>query len=541
MTILRSGVVKLMAVCVLPMVAGCPGVGPTGDGPVADDIAARLGDPLPSATPNELAVFDRGRAVAERRFALSDGLGPDFNVTFCASCHERPVTGGSAGTYRNFFLAGRTTDDGAFIEASAGGVVRKNRYADDASFFPPISDTLNTFGQRNPIPFFGTGLLAELSDEEILSRADPDDEDGDGISGRPNFDRGFVGRFGRKSQTVSVEGFIRGPLNNHLGITSDPLTEAQRSALPVDSSSGAALRRAGIMGKPVGVLQAAAPDGPLRDDDGVPDPELSSDDLFDLISFTMLMAAPELEPLTGQGEMGRLLFHDANCSACHTPRLNGPRGPLPVYSDLLLHDMGEALADGIVQNEASGSEFRTQPLWGIASVGPYLHDGRAGTIEEAILAHGGEAEASRDVFAAYTADQRAAVVEFLLSLGGRNQFSTGLVPPDTPVGDVGSYGGPIRDLSADEQALFLAGRELFDREFSFSDGVGGLEGENGARFNGDSCRACHFEPVIGGAGPRGVNVMRHATVTDDGIKVSRSTTVTIEACTIFAFQTANAV
>ena len=78
---------------------------------------------------------------------------------------------------------------------------------------------------RNPIPFFDVGLLAEVSESEILQRVDEIDADGDGISGRANFDGGFVGRFGRKAQTVSIEGFIRGPLFNHLGITTDPLSE----------------------------------------------------------------------------------------------------------------------------------------------------------------------------------------------------------------------------------------------------------------------------------------------------------------------------
>lgn len=256
------------------------------------------------------------------------------------------------------------------------------------------------------------GLLAELDDAEILKRADPLDLDGDGISGRPNWDRGFVGRFGMKSQTVSIEGFIRGPLMNHLGVTTDPLTDAQRAALPVDSSSGSdPLQRA--LAPLTELLQAAAPDGPLVDDDAAADPELSTDDLFDLVSFAMLLAPPEPEPL-GPGELlGRDVFDRARCGACHTPRLQGPRGPLPVYSDLLVHDLGPALADATPMKESSGSEFRTSPLWGVVAGAPYLHDGRAGTLEEAILWHGGEAEAARDVVLAATDAERDALVAFL--------------------------------------------------------------------------------------------------------------------------------
>ncbi len=511
----RTLILYLSTAFLAVTMTGCPFIVPDGDNgdkPVAEGIFAPMGDPMPAATTDQLATFERGKAVFLKRFDLSDGLGPTFNVTFCGACHERPTIGGSAGLYRNFFIAGTLTDDGAFLLDDVGGILRVLHYGSDTAR-PAVPADRNVFGQRNPIPFYGAGLLAELSDQEIRSREDPDDADGDGISGRPNFDRGFVGRFGRKAQVVSIEGFIRGPLFNHLGITTDPLSEAQRAQLPVDSSLAANSLFAAI-----GLNQAAAPDGPTTDDDGIPDPELSTEDLFDLVSFAMLMAVPELEDPTEQSKSGRLLFDDAGCSDCHVPLLEGPRGLFPVYSDLLLHDMGEDLADGIEQGDASGSEFRTQPLVGLAAVGPYLHDGRAETLAEAILAHGGEAQSASDLFAALQPDDQADVVEFLLSLGGRSQFSTGLVPPDTSIPPVGEFGGPFRDLSAEETLQFLSGREVFDRDFGHATGVGALTGaDGGPRFNGDSCRACHFDPVLGGAGPRGVNVMRHGFVDMDGL------------------------
>jgi len=499
------------------------------DGPSAENISAKLGNPLPDATAEQLATFERGKAVFLRRFNLADGLGPTFNVTFCGACHERPAPGGSAGLYRNFFLSGRLTNDGAFLPGEsngpAGGVIRIYHYGSGQAR-PAIPDTTTIFAQRNPIPMFGLGLVAALYDESILANADPDDLDGDGISGRPNYDRGFVGRFGRKAQTVSIEGFIRGPLFNHLGITTVPLTDPMRAMLPVDSSS--AKRRVPSEApaqKGSVAFQAAAPDAPNSDSDAAPDPEMSIDDLFDLISFAMLLAAPEFDPPTAQTNRGRLLFHQAGCSGCHIPRIDGPRGPIPLYSDLLLHDMGPELADGIVQGEATGSEFRTQPLWGLAAEGPYLHDGRAETIADAILAHGGEAEASRDTYAGFSSTGQTDVIAFLESLGGRSQYSTGLIPPDTSISEVGTFGGPYRPLNAEEQAQFLRGREVFDRDFGHATGVGGLTGaDGGGRFNGDSCRACHFDPVLGGSGPRGVNVMRHGTVNAEGTFTPPSTT-----------------
>ena len=511
------------------IVVGCveqpPVADPMDDGPVASGISGKLGDPRPDATPGQLATFERGKAVMNRRFDLADGLGPAFNLVSCGGCHGRPQPGGSAGLYRNFFIGGRVTEDGAFIPVEsagmAGGIIRMLSFAPDLPARPELPEDMTVSGQRNSIPMFGVGLIAEIADEEILSRVDPDDSDGDGISGRANFDRGFVGRFGRKSQTVSIEGFIRGPLFNHLGITTEPLTDEQRVDLPVDSATQAMMKAVARQARPGKFgphMQAAAPDAANRDDDGVADPEFSRDDLFDLISFAMLLASPRLDPPTKQSNRGRLLFHEARCSTCHVPRLNSPRGPLPVYSDLLLHDMGPQLADGIVMGEATGSEFRTQPLWGISSVGPYLHDGRADTLEDAILAHGGEGEASRDAFAAFAQQQQTDIVEFLHSLGGRDQFSTGLLEPDAPIPAVGAYAGPFRALTIDEQAQFIRGREIFDGDFGHASGVGALAGSDGGpRFNGDSCRACHFDPVIGGSGPRDVNVMRHGIVDENGI------------------------
>ena len=234
----------------------------------------------------------------------------------------------------------------------------------------------------------------------------------------------------------------------------------------------------------------------------------SEEELFALVSYAMLLAAPQPEPLNEQTTRGRDHFNMAGCPTCHTPRLQGPRGALPVYSDLLLHDMGPELADGLTARLATGSEFRTQPLWGIGVVGPYLHDGRAETLEEAIAWHGGEASASRDAALALKPEEMEDLVEFLRSLGGRAQYTRGMLPPNQDAPPVGEYGGPVEGLSEEQHAAFEQGRVLFDAEFGLGSGLGA------PRFNGDSCRACHFEPVMGGSGPLGVNVIRYGT--EDG-------------------------
>jgi CxxC motif-containing protein (DUF1111 family) len=533
----------------------------TGHGPIAEDIMAPLGAPIPGATAEQLATFERGHAQMTRRFSRADGLGPGFNVTFCGSCHEKPVFGGSAGLYRNFFLGGGRNANGAFVTPpgsdpfSPAGVVRLYGYplppeADDeldcrtnpspeeisAQPFEPldprpqVADNLTIIAQRNPIPFFGVGLIAGIPEDVILAAEDPDDEDGDGISGRHNEAEGFVGRFGVKSQTTSIERFIRGPLFNHLGVTTDPLTDAQRARLPVDSSAATVDdATAALLHDLSWFAQADSPLGPNADSDGICDPEMTTDELFDLVSFAMLLAAPEFEELTEQGERGRDAFDEAGCGDCHIPRLDSPRGPIPVYSDLLLHDMGEDLADGLEQGFAEGYEFRTQPLWGVAATAPYLHDGRAQTLDQAIRLHAGEAARSAHVYSSFDSAKQADLVEFLLSLGGRDQSTPGLLAPDTPLPVAGEWGGPVPGADLD---AYAAGRELFDREFGVPDGVGG------PRFNGDSCRACHFEPVLGGSGPRGVNVVRHGVVNADGGLVSPTLGTILHRSTSL-FNTAN--
>ena len=472
---------------------------------VTSGIFAPLGQPMPRASEEQRQTFERGKQVVQRRFDRESGLGPTFNLVSCGGCHERPVLGGSAGHYRDFLLVATRLSDGSYVPTGKNGVQTQYQTSE-----PPhaANDARTTISAtRHPIPFFGTGLLAEIADSEILGRADPDDADGDGISGRPNYDRGFVGRFGRKAQTVSIEGFIRGPLFNHLGITSNPLSPALKRALPVPSASPegtTAMLRSLLLSR--AKAQVAAPDMPNFDDDGVPDPELSEQDLFDLISFSMLLAAPAPDPVPSEAaQRGKAQFRSFGCPSCHVEDLRGPGGLVPAYSDLLLHDMGASLADGIVMGQSTGSEFRTQPLWGVMATGPYLHDGRADTLDAAIRAHDGEGKRARDAYVGATAAQQAELIAFLESLGGRELASPGLIPPNAPIASPGEPGAPRHALSSEEQGRFLRGRTLFDRDFGISQGLG-------PAFNGDSCRACHFDPAPGGAGPSDVDVMRQARV-----------------------------
>ncbi len=164
--------------------------------------------------------------------------------------------------------------------------------------------------------------------------------------------------------------------------------------------------------------------------DAVADPELSEAELRSVLSYIRLLAPPAPGEPTSRRAEGSALFHAIGCADCHVPELRtGNHGsaaladqPVRLYSDLLLHDMGEALADNRPDGDASGREWKTAPLWGLRVMRDFLngeafllHDGRARTIEEAVLLHGGEAENARARFGALDAAQRAALLDYVAS------------------------------------------------------------------------------------------------------------------------------
>jgi CxxC motif-containing protein (DUF1111 family) len=370
------------------------------------------GGPLPGLSPAELAAFQRGKRVFERRFEPEDGLGPRYNASSCESCHSEPSVGGSAPLYRNFYLCmvgapGRQTPLPGLASAVVPAFGDGHDFTTEAGR-PRLADPGGapmTVAQRNALPLFGVGLFEFISDAAILARADPNDEDGDGISGRFNTDAGALGRFGVKAQSNSIEVFTRAPLMNQMGITSDPF-----------------LGSGGIVS--LGRLQVSTdPDVPTLDADSEPDPEISRRDLGDLVAFTRFLAPPQpIRPFSAAAARGEALFEALGCSACHVPELPSSRGPVRAYSDLLLHDLGPELADGLafgvpqaaaLAPPTAGSEFRTQPLWGVSLSAPFLHDGRAETLRDAIEIHGGEAQASRAAFGALDAAGQADLIEFL--------------------------------------------------------------------------------------------------------------------------------
>jgi len=266
-------------------------------------------------------------------------------------------------------------------------------------------------GPRLAPPVFGGGLLEAVTESDIEKSADPDDKNNDGISGRVNHVRDnaknakATGRFGWKANVPTLRQQAAEAFHSDFGITTnerpdEPYTVAQAAKLSVFPNGGKPEADALVMDRMESYLRGL----------GVPARRNLADSAV---------------------QRGEAIFRKLNCVACHLPEMK-TSGDYPLeelraqtihpYTDLLLHDMGAELADGRPDGEASGTEWRTAPLWGIglnAAVNGntfFLHDGRARNFTEAILWHGGEAAASREAFKQLSKDDRAALVKFLESL-----------------------------------------------------------------------------------------------------------------------------
>lgn len=261
----------------------------------------------------------------------------------------------------------------------------------------------------------GLGLLEDIDDAAILAKEDPDDRDGDGISGRANRvwdlenETLALGRFGWKAGQPSLKQQIAGAFSGDMGLST--------SLFPANSGDCTAAQADCL----------AAPNG--AGDEGVE----VTEQMLDLVLFySRNLAVPARRDFDDPDVLaGKALFYEAGCIGCHTPKHITKRDPAQPeqsrqliwpYTDLLLHDMGDGLADGAAEARADGREWRTPPLWGIGLTEAvnghtrFLHDGRARNLLEAILWHGGEAEAAKRSVVAMSAEQRAQLLRFLESL-----------------------------------------------------------------------------------------------------------------------------
>ncbi|MBL4687189.1 MAG: thiol oxidoreductase [Nannocystaceae bacterium] len=379
-----------------------------------------------------------------------DGLGPVFNAKSCSGCHFRDGRGRPpepGEPMRSMLLRlsipGRDADGGPLPVPGYGGQLqpravldvlpegtatvqyeeRAGSYPDGTAYslrapryvfadlaFGPMPDDLLVSPRVAPA-VFGLGLLESVEEADIIAIADPDDDDGDGISGRPNWPYDPVsgapalGRFGWKANQPGLLQQNTGAFKGDIGITS-ALRPGQNCAAPQADCQ-------------------AAPQGSQ--------PE-AGDKVIDRVTFYTRTLAPPARRDVDDPEvlLGRELFHKADCSACHVPSFTTgdllPDVPQAAhqmiwpYTDFLLHDMGDGLSDGRPDYDAAGNEWRTPPLWGIGlleTVNEHttlLHDGRARNVEEAILWHAGEAADSRIAFESMDAEDRERLLLFLDSL-----------------------------------------------------------------------------------------------------------------------------
>jgi CxxC motif-containing protein (DUF1111 family) len=395
----------------------------------------------------------------------SDGLGPLFNARACQECHLKdgrgnpPVGDARAvsmflrlsvppkteaehaaladktllripeptygGQFQNFAVPGVPAEGEMRIAyeeipvALGGGEtasLRKPTYSVTDLGFGPMADDV-MFSPRVAPPMIGVGLLEQIHPGDILAHADPDDADGDGISGRPSIVRDretgdlVLGRLGWKASVPDVKTQSAEAFSGDMGL-STPLVPA---AWGECTEAQVACREA-----PDGVQERLGP-------------EEAPAQVLDLVAFySRNLAVPVRRDVDDpQVLAGKALFYEFGCASCHVPKYVTRRdAPQPEhrfqliwpYSDLLLHDMGPGLADDAPVGDASGSEWRTAPLWGIGLTETvnghtnFLHDGRARNLLEAVLWHGGEAEAAKDRVVDATPDERKALIRFLESL-----------------------------------------------------------------------------------------------------------------------------
>lgn len=411
------------------------------------------------------ALFRKFWVSSPSSTEASDGLGPLYNARACQSCHIKdgrgrpPAPGEDAvsmflrlsvpphtseereslsskeltripeptygGQLQNFAVSGYQPEGRMVVEYEEMPVtlgdgktvsLRKPSYrVTDLKYGPMAEDVL--LSPRLTPPMIGLGLVEAIEEADIRALADPDDRDGDGISGKvsearePETAELMLGRFGWKATTPSIRVQSAEAFSGDIGISTPLKTDAFGEC----SNAQADCRTA-----PSGVQERL---GEVE----APDP------ILDLVAFYSRNLAVPARRDVGDATVlqGKQAFYDAGCAACHQPKFVTSRNALDEaqrfqliwpYSDFLLHDMGEGLADGRPVGDASGSEWRTQPLWGIGLTDDvngntfYLHDGRARTLEEAILWHGGEAKAARDAYAAFDEASREALITFLESL-----------------------------------------------------------------------------------------------------------------------------
>ena len=386
-----------------------PHLPPPGSSPAASNFigvpasAVQFGDPLPGLTTDELALFTAGLEEFENVETPEGGLGPIFNNVSCVSCHSAPATGGASKIFVTRF--GQRMDEQYDPLAALGGSLLQ-KAAIDPAVQEVVPEEANVIIRRQSTPLFGLGLVEAIPDSAILEnerRRKPD-----GVTGRAarieDVTTGTmrVGHFGWKAQQATLLAFAGDAYLNEMGVTSRFFPEENA---------------------PNGNPALLEPYDHVTDPEDAVDPATGKGDIDFAADFIRFLAAPPRTPVTASIRAGEVVFQRVGCAVCHTPvMMTGPHPvsalsnrPVPLYSDLLLHDMG-SLGDGIAQGAARPNEMKTPPLWGLRASAPYLHDGRASTPDAAIRAHDGEGKAARTNYLLLPPLLRQQLLEFLGSL-----------------------------------------------------------------------------------------------------------------------------
>lgn len=339
--------------------------------------------------PDEDPAVTRGRALFDRPFRTTDGVGgPDMNGDSCRSCHQDPILGGAGPLELNVYRFGRDRGNpNTFIDLPGGQAASKLR-APNAHGREDHHADADVFEQRQPISILGDGLIDTIPDFVIIANEDPNDANGDGVRGvarRLRIGSNLeVGKYGWKAEMATLEDFTRDAFWGELGMTTEN-----------DGRD---------MGRRVDI-------------DAVADPEISTSQVDDVAAFLKSLPAPERRGSTDLRVVdGEQLFHSMGCAVCHVPQLMGRDGAVPLYSNLLLHDVMPEDFRGMSEDGAGVGMFRTPPLWGIRDTAPYMHDGRAEDLDQAVRAHFSEGDAARLAYLAATVEEREALILFLEDL-----------------------------------------------------------------------------------------------------------------------------
>ena len=368
-------------------------------GPVA-------GHPIEGISPAEFEEFRLGLEDFLEVETSDEGLGPAFNATSCAVCHNVPVVGGGGVILE--LRAATTTADGQYAPLHESGETLFQLFSVPGHACQAIVPAEATvFARRIPIPLFGAGLVEAIPDEALLALEDPFDGNGDGVSGRAarvtDLATGEVrvGRFGWKAQHATLLTFGADAYRNEMGITNE--------IFATELAVGVSADRMRVC-------------DPIPDPEDVPDRATGRRGIDNFASFMRFLAPVPRGGVDDQVRAGEQIFTAVGCASCHVPQLQtGPsvnpvfdRREVALFSDLLLHDVGTG--DGIVQGVALANEIRTPALWGLRFRRPLLHDGSASTPEEAIRRHASEAARARAAFDLLTGADRASLLAFLRSL-----------------------------------------------------------------------------------------------------------------------------